>query len=67
MKASEEEAVVTYKHGGGVRERGFIDVVSQPPEPRCKRCGDRGRVRKGLFSRRWQPCECVQRACFETL
>ncbi len=33
--------------------------VEGEPVPDCTKCKGTGRVRKGMFSRRWKPCKCT--------
>ncbi len=37
-----------------------LQELKHGPDQKCSRCGGRGSIRKGLFSKRYEPCPCTQ-------
>lgn len=40
-------------------KRGDLVPVARPADGVCPKCKGTGAVRRGLFSKRFKPCECV--------
>lgn len=41
-------------------QRGDIVPVARQPDGKCAKCKGTGAIRRGLFSRRFKPCVCVE-------
>lgn len=56
---NESESVKQLARRLGLEEKNMVELGKLPDET-CRKCGGKGYKRRGMFSKRFKPCECTK-------